>query len=565
MCTHRNRERDMTRFLTRYSLIILMTLALLGPTGCSSTDWASPTWLRLKWRKRKVPVTAPTYVAPEGAEDAEETPPDVYAIDLSNRPDTMLIDGHPRQLPGRVRLDGPQILPETDSQFTSDPPSPDAVRDLLDERLRDVTAPADETTPVTKPIDEGNGPISDTFDDDIPLLAEMGEDGAAEDQPESVDLTELTDDEESPTTQPDDEDTIDLSDEISLDRDSSDYGALPRGRRELVAASMVQINDRFITVDDVLRPLHGDIMGMPRPTSEEGFRQIAGQMIHRELRRQITEMLVLIEAEKRLTDQQKQMVEAELDRTLREMIANTGSRSALEARCRQRHTTLDDLLADQRKAMVSQGFLRTKVEPDMVVTRDMLVTYYREHRTEFVEKRKVQMQIIAAPFEAFLPETDDPKAAPAPPVRRLAQQQARQQIQRAANAIEAGRDFGAVARMYSRGVKRHDGGLWPPVTEGSFNESAVERNALLLRPGQICGVIETTNGLYIVKTVKIIPGRLIGFEDAQEQIDEILRRQQYEELSNAYFLRLLDEATISQSPQFMDHAIQRAVDRYWRR
>ena len=521
------------------SLTVWLIAAATLLAGCSSEDMTSRTrWLQAKWGKRSTPETEPVYVAPDAvirnAADDSTPPPEpmpAAPVDLSPAMDTRTISNHPSQLP--APQDRPDMLNALDG-------------------------------------------------DKMLFLSEFGESG--DDEP-ALDLTDLLEDGDAepeaepdgsvqnpPPPPPDDDDgserpfLSDLDDEpddaISVDRDSSDLTPLPGGRRELLAASMIQINDRFITIEDVLRPLHGQFATADRPRTEDDFRRQAVPMIGNELRRQLTETLVLIEAERALSDQQEKMIDAEIERTLRDMIAATGgSRSALEQQCLQRHTTLDDLLRDHRRQLVSQSFLRMRIEPAIVVNRRMLLDYYRSHQDEFVDKRKVQMQIIAAPFKAFLPALDR-KATEAE--WRLARDRALRHLEQAAAAIERGEDFTNVARQYSRGIKRDAGGVWPPLTEGSFKEATVQQNAMQLRPGEICGIIQTRRGYYIVKTLQITRGRRVSFEEAQEGIGETLRRQQYEKLSNEYFQKLLKEATISESEKFMEYAVDRAVERYWR-
>jgi len=170
------------------------------------------------------------------------------------------------------------------------------------------------------------------------------------------------------------------------------------------------------------------------------------------------------------------------------------------------------------------------------------------------------MQIIAVPFDSFLPR-DSVERTPAD--RRAAREAAREVIDQAAKEVTSGKDFGKVARKYSRGVRAPRGGVWPMMEAGSFRESEVERNAFRLKAEQVCGIIETKTGYYIVKALKVEPGREIDFEQAQPEIERILREQQYQKLSEEYFKKLISGATIEPAEKFMELAIERAVERHW--
>ena len=82
--------------------------------------------------------------------------------------------------------------------------------------------------------------------------------------------------------------------------------------------------------------------------------------------------------------------------------------------------------------------------------------------------------------------------------------------------------------------------------------------------GQISDVIETGTGYYIVKALKVRPGRTIRFEDAQEQVENKLRDEQFSKLQEDYFRRLTESAHVRQSEAFLKLAVDRAVKQYWR-
>ena len=79
----------------------------------------------------------------------------------------------------------------------------------------------------------------------------------------------------------------------------------------------------------------------------------------------------------------------------------------------------------------------------------------------------------------------------------------------------------------------------------------------------MAGPIETDHGLYVVKARKVQPGRVVPFEEAQQQIAETLRDRMYRELTEKYFKDLLEKAHVVQSERFMQHALDKAVERHW--
>ena len=329
---------------------------------------------------------------------------------------------------------------------------------------------------------------------------------------------------------------------------------------QVVAGVTIQVNEHFLSVDDVLRAAALELAKIPAGLGESAFRPRAEKVITEEIRRQISQLMVLDEAERALTDEQKKLIDQEMDQTLAAMVSQTGgSRKKLEDDLANQGTTLEAILANQRRELTVRWYLRWKFSPVVSVTRAMLWDYYSRHQEEFAAPKKVQMQIIFVPPAAFLASD---QASPSAEQLAAARTAARAQIDQAAQALKRGEDFAAVARRFSSDPRAQAGGLWPPMPAGSFRQEQVERVAFSQAAGQVSDVIETDEGFYLVKTTAVQGASTICFEDAQGEIEKTLRDQQSAQLYNDYYATLLAEATIVQSENFVPTAVGRAVERY---
>jgi hypothetical protein len=328
----------------------------------------------------------------------------------------------------------------------------------------------------------------------------------------------------------------------------------------VVSAVTIRVNNRFFAVDDILQAAALELGKIPAGLSESAFAQRAEQIITEEIRRQVGQSLALGEAERALSDDQKKTIDQELDATLAAMVSQAGgSRRKLEADLISQGTTLEAVLANQRRELTVRWFLRWKFAPMVTVTRAMLWDYYRVHADEFAAPRKVQMQIIYVPYASFLaPGPAEPTEAELAAARTAA----RERIDQAIQALAGGDDFASVARRFSVGLKAEEGGLWPMMPAGSFRQEKVEQAAFAQPAGQTSDVIETDDGLYLVKTAAVQAPSRRTFEDAQVDIEKVLREQQSAKLYNDYYAKLLSEATIVQSENFVSTAVGRAADRY---
>ncbi len=327
---------------------------------------------------------------------------------------------------------------------------------------------------------------------------------------------------------------------------------------EVVTGSLLQVNDRFFTPQDILLAAALELSKIPKGLPESSFRQRAEKIIQEEIRRQVSQSLVLAEVDKTLTEDQKKLIDQELNDTLAQMVSQTGgSRKKLEADLILQGTTLQAVLDNHRRELSVRVYLRLKFAPAVSISRTMLWDYYRRHREEFVTPRKVQMQIVAVPLSVFLAGGS---AKPSPSELAAARAAARVRINQAAAALKAGEDFAAVADRFSSNNK--PGGLWPPMPAGSFRQEKVEQAAFAQPPGHVSGILETDEGFYIVKTVAVQPESATGFEDAQVAIEKTLRDQQSARLYNDYYAKLLKGATIVTSQNFVPAAVDQAVHRY---
>lgn len=341
--------------------------------------------------------------------------------------------------------------------------------------------------------------------------------------------------------------------------------ASPRDDKEVIVAGVVlQVNDKYLSVDDILRLSRKRLAEIPRRLSENEFKRKAAELLSREIMYEVQQRLVFAEADTLMEEQAKAMVDVEMDDLLRTMIAEAGgSQAKLEQQLVKDNTTLEYELAQHRRDMLIRFYLQQKLMPAVIINRRMLWDAYKKNRKAYTTKTKMQMQIIAAPLKAFLPVGADGRPARRPSAVELkaVKPKALAQIRSAQAALDAGEDFAAVVKTYSKGPKANAAGIWPLMGEGNKREEKVEAAAFQLAQGARTGIIEEDNGYYIVRAHRVVPGKTVRFEDAQEKLEDDLRRKQFLKLRAEYLEKIYDKATISQSREFMILAVEQAAKR----
>jgi len=343
------------------------------------------------------------------------------------------------------------------------------------------------------------------------------------------------------------------------------------GETREITTSVMPIKGKFITVREILHDAKDKLSAIE---CDSRFTERVRLTVTKALFRRINNELVFSEADARLSKSQKEHVSTQVDEILRGMVADAGgSKTGLEKLLAENNFTLKEVLEDHRRRITVRLYQQIKFLPAISINRQMLLGYYTEHKDDFRVEKKVGMQLIAVLPNGFLPKD----VGNNPTLKELgkARAAAKEAINKADKLLKNGADFTEVAKTFSH-VKPKTGGKLDPLPAGSLRQKEVEKAAFALKQGQRSDIVETAlikndageivnyGGFYIVKAYEVQEGRITSFEDAQEEIDEILRAEQLKRLSDKFSDRLYKESRIPQSPDFVNTAVNEAIKLYWK-
>jgi parvulin-like peptidyl-prolyl isomerase len=191
----------------------------------------------------------------------------------------------------------------------------------------------------------------------------------------------------------------------------------------------------------------------------------------------------------------------------------------------------------------------------------MMLEYYNNHLGELSSAETAQMQIIDLPVRDFLPTSQPVEAQDIEQARR----QARRQAELASAELAEGKDFGQVAKKYSKAARSDEGGLFPLMERGSFKSEEVEKAAFEQQAGQVSGIIQTNTDFYIVKTLQAAaPGQAVPFEQVQDQIEQALRDEAYQRLLGNYLKTLRTDSQRQATDKFAAACLEAAIKQYYK-
>ena len=164
--------------------------------------------------------------------------------------------------------------------------------------------------------------------------------------------------------------------------------------------------------------------------------------------------------------------------------------------------------------------MRQKFVPDPIISPLKVETYYKDHNAEFKQTDQVKMRLIV-----LNRQPDDTNGT----VRR--------RMEEILSQVKDGAAFSDLAKSYSEGSQRKDGG------ETGWQETSIVNKALIeatknLKPGEYSGVIESPEAYFLVLLEERKPARVQPLTEVRDGIEKTLVTQEKSRLLNRWIARL---------------------------
>lgn len=291
-----------------------------------------------------------------------------------------------------------------------------------------------------------------------------------------------------------------------------------------VSAMVGQVNGRAIFDFHVLSEIQDPLRAMAQKLNRGEFRQQASALIAQRLRQLVMDMLVLGEAEKGMSEQQRygllNFLKGQREEITRRF--GEGSEARADTSLRERYgVTLEQRIDQVRQEVIVRNYLREKLFPKINVSRKDIERYYREHHAEYNPPpgRTIHMML-----------TRD--AAVAKAIEKH---------------LEEGKPFLELAADKRFNSYNPDGegrfGDKAIVESTPFREKELNEAMLALAAGQHSPRIDVGDRSYWVFVKSISTGQAKSLREAQSEIEQILRAQQFRALTDQYQSRLYSEGS----------------------
>ena len=325
-----------------------------------------------------------------------------------------------------------------------------------------------------------------------------------------------------------------------------------------IRAGTLQIYDEFITVNDILEPLGPRIQELASTLPPRSYYEQVAELIRQQLFNVVGQHLIYHRASQDFNEQMETGIERAVDRMEEDRINREfGGRETSYTNYLQEHGKDRAAVRERlRRAIVADSYLRERLRPMIHAPRKReLLNYYQAHLAEYSSPERRELYLIDIPTAAYF-ERFPPRPTDVP----LAEQKARNAIEAANRALAAGRPFEDVAKEFSAGIHKDDGGAWGVV--GSPMAGRWEtpyKRFVRMSEGQISPIIEvehdaprgiTMKSFFIVKVGGLEHAQVLSFQEAQPKIMQRLKERSFQRLRSEFLQNQLDQAHIGSLDEF---------------
>ena len=257
---------------------------------------------------------------------------------------------------------------------------------------------------------------------------------------------------------------------------------------------------------------------MPTAPKEVKQQQIP-LLIKRLLPKYIEQKLLLVDTIRQLPEEVdfeeivEQAVKEFDNNAMEKMMEGFGATSTAEfdAILRAQGSSLRKLRRSWSIDQLVRYFLSQKMEIDSEVSHGEMLQYYRDHIEEYDFPAKARWQQVMIKFSSTGSFS-----------------KAQERIVEIGNQIVYGASMEAVAKKESNGFKSATGGIHDWTTKGSLVHPSLNDAIFSLPTGVLSDVIETSDGLHIIRVIERTDAGAKPFRDAQVEIRKKLEEEKRE-------------------------------------
>jgi hypothetical protein len=295
------------------------------------------------------------------------------------------------------------------------------------------------------------------------------------------------------------------------------------------------VNGQPIFVEDVLRDVPREYIRQHElQLDPKQFKTFRKQLIEAHLQRPIEEELLLQALKTKLKPDQLKDISKQIDKMFDKEYLPAAMKQAgfetepeFEKALREKGSSIELLRTKNRNRELAQQYIGAKVMPKSGFDLPDQRKYYKEHKADYAIVAQAKWDQIYLKFS-----------------KNGGPDKTRKKAEEIAKRLTAGEDFAAIARESSNGPNASKGGARGWTTRGSLANDALNVALFEQSLGEIGPVIESKDGIDIIRVVDRQEATYKPFSAVQEDIKAQLKNDEWTKSSRALFQDLMEKATI---------------------
>ena len=293
-------------------------------------------------------------------------------------------------------------------------------------------------------------------------------------------------------------------------------------------AVRVIVNGEIITEFDIRRQVAEAFHIAREKYGDIGLRQKEREIVSNGIDELIDRKILVLEAKKLLLENpgMEEALEKNVDSFIQGAVDEVGSLYKYYEMAHKQGINPLKKRAALKEDLLIEEIMRENVYRKIVITPKGIKRYYQENTDEFSSEGSLSFRQILIKFSGY--ETrEDAKSA----------------TEDILNRLKNGEEFEDLAKEHSRGPHSDKGGLWEYDEVKDFRKDLVAEISKL-KEGEISPIIDSSLGHHIFKIEEIIPTQTLTFQQAQNEIRNILFREEFVKKRKEYLRKLRKDVVI---------------------
>jgi hypothetical protein len=202
---------------------------------------------------------------------------------------------------------------------------------------------------------------------------------------------------------------------------------------------------------------------------------------------------------------------------------NVTTPSDLENALHAKGSSLDREKRSFTEQFIAQQWIMQKVKPENAqeITHEDMIEWYHAHIKDFEQPARVRWEELMVSFS-----------------KHANHDEARFVLANMGNRVIAGASLDEVAKSDSDGVTAKQGGRWDWTRKGSLDSNAIEDAIFNLPVDRLSPILESSNGLHIVRVIERQESTATSFLLAQKTVKEQIDKERLEKKQQEFVKEL---------------------------